>query len=214
MSGIQRPFPGLASSIHQTPSSTISTLTQIANPNPVTIPSSSASYLTNYSNVNPTNTNTYLDEQNNITRHFPNLDSNITSVDLGAPTQFQTANNSTNSYYPSQRTHTSPSSAASFPQIFGYVPPSFSHHNHHHHLSSNVDDATLLIQNPSLTWSLIFIYMHILFFFSCESKEKREGEREIKRTNKSIQHRFTFNNNRVDRLYFVSVLLHFFLFFF
>ncbi|CAF0999770.1 unnamed protein product [Adineta ricciae] len=152
MSGIQRPFPGLAPSIHQTPSSTISTLTQIANPNPVTIPSSAASYLTNYSNVNPTNTNTYLDEQNNITRHFPNLDSNITSVDLGVPTQFQTANNSTNSYYPSQRTHTSPSSAASFPQIFGYVPPSFSHHNHHHHhLSSNVDDASLLIQNPSLT---------------------------------------------------------------
>jgi len=144
MSGIQRPFPGLAPPVQQQSSS----ITQLTNPNPIAIPSSS-SYLTNYSNVNQTNNTTFLDDQTNLTRHFPNLDPNLASIDLGVPTQFQTTNNSTNSYYPSQRTHTSPSGTASFPQIFGYVPPSFNHH--HHHLSSNVDDASLLIQNPSLT---------------------------------------------------------------
>jgi len=50
-----------------------------------------------------------------------------------------------NNYYPTQRTQTSPSGIA-FPQLFTYVPPSFNHH-----LSSNVDDNSLLIPNPSLT---------------------------------------------------------------
>jgi dual specificity tyrosine-phosphorylation-regulated kinase 1 len=140
MSGIQRPFPGLASSIQQP--TTSSSITQLTNSNAIGIPTtSSSSYL-------PNNT-TYLDDQTNLNRHFPNLDPHLATIDLGVPTQFQTANNSTNSYYPSQRTHTSPSGTASFPQIFGYVPPNFNHH--HHHLSSNVDDASLLIQNPSLT---------------------------------------------------------------
>lgn len=129
MSGIQRPFPGLASSVQQ-PSTTQS----------IGIPTTSSSYLTN-------NT-TFLDDQN---RHFPNLDPNLVSIDLVAPTQFQTTNNSTNCYYPSQRTHTSPSATTSFSQLFGYVPPSYNNHHHHHHLSSNVDDTSLLIQNPSLT---------------------------------------------------------------
>jgi hypothetical protein len=143
MSGIQRPFPGLASSVQQQTSSL-----SLTNTNPIVIlpPPSTSSY---YSNINPTNNSTFLDDQPNLNRHFPNLDPNLASIDLGVPTQFQTTNNSTNSYYPSQRTHTSPSATASFPQLFGYVPPSFNHH--HHHLSSNVDDASLLIQNPSLT---------------------------------------------------------------
>jgi hypothetical protein len=140
MSGIQRPFPGLASSIQQP--TTSSSITQLTNSNAIGIPTtSSSSYL-------PNNT-TYLDDQTNLNRHFPNLDPHLATIDLGVPTQFQTANNSTNSYYPSQRTHTSPSATASFSQLFGYIPPSFNHH--HHHLSSNVDDASLLIQNPSLT---------------------------------------------------------------
>ena len=63
------------------------------------------------------------------------------SIDLAAPVQFQ----STNSYYPSQRTLTSPSGTA-FPPLFTYVPSSFNHH-----LSSTVEDNNLLIQNPSLT---------------------------------------------------------------
>jgi hypothetical protein len=146
MSGIQRPFPGLASTIQQP--STSSSITQLTNSNLIGIPTTSSSYLTNYSNINQTNNPTYLDDQTNLNRHFPNLDPNLSSIDLGVPTQFQTTNNSTNSYYPSQRTHTSPSATTSFSQLFGYVPPSF---NHHHHLSSNVDDASLLIQNPSLT---------------------------------------------------------------
>jgi hypothetical protein len=107
MSGIQRPFPGLASSIQQPSSSSIT------NPNPIGIPlPSTSSY---YSNINPTNNSTFLDDS---TRHFPNIDPNLASIDLGVPTQFQTTNNSTNSYYPSQRTHTSPSATASFPQLF------------------------------------------------------------------------------------------------
>lgn len=144
MSGIQRPFPGLASasSVQQTTNPSIA---QLANINPLGgIPSASSSYLNN----NPP----FLDESNNLNRHFPNLDPNLASIDLGVPTQFQTNTNSTNSYYPSQRTHTSPSATASFSQLFNYVPSSFNHHHHHHHLSSNVDDASsLLIQNPSLT---------------------------------------------------------------
>jgi len=146
MSGIQRPFPGLASTIQQP--STSSSITQLTNSNAIGIPTTSSSYLTNYSNINQTTNPIYLDDQTNLNRHFPNLDPNLSSIDLGVPTQFQTTNNSTNSYYPSQRTHTSPSATTSFSQLFGYVPPSF---NHHHHLSSNVDDASLLIQNPSLT---------------------------------------------------------------
>lgn len=151
MSGIQRPFPGLASSVQQPPppppTLQSSSVTHLTNANPIVLPTSSSSYLTNYSNVNPTNNPTYLDNQSNLTRHFPNID----PVDLGVPSQFQTTTSSTNSYYPSQRTHTSPSATTSFPQLFGYVPPSFNNHHHHHHLSSNVDDASLLIQNPSLT---------------------------------------------------------------
>jgi hypothetical protein len=147
MSGIQRPFPGLASTIQQP--STSSSITQLTNSNSIGIPTSS--YLANYSNVNQTTNSTYMDDQTNLNRHFPNLDPSLASIDLGVPTQFQTTTNSTNSYYPSQRTHTSPSATTSFSQLFGYVPPSFNHHHHHHHLSSNVDDASLLIQNPSLT---------------------------------------------------------------
>jgi hypothetical protein len=63
------------------------------------------------------------------------------SIDLTAPIQFQ----STNSFYPSQKTHLSPSGTA-FPPLFTYVQPSFNHH-----LSSTMDDNSLLIQNPSLT---------------------------------------------------------------
>jgi hypothetical protein len=145
MSGIQRPFPGLA----QQPITTTSSITQLTNTNPIGLSTTSSSYLTNYANLNQPTNPTYIDEQTNLNRHFPNLDPNLASIDLGVPTQFQTTNNSTNSYYPSQRTHTSPSAPTSFTQLFGYVPPSFNHH--HHHLSSNVDDASLLIQNPSLT---------------------------------------------------------------
>ncbi|CAF1339042.1 unnamed protein product [Adineta steineri] len=148
MSGIQRPFPGLAPPVQQPSSTTTSSITQISNPNPIAIPSAS-SYLTNYSNVNPPSTATYLDDQTNISRHFATIDPNLAPFDLNPPTQYQTTNHSTNSYFPSQRTYTSPSSSTSFPQIFGYAPPTFNHH--HHHLSSNVDDASLLIQNPSLT---------------------------------------------------------------
>lgn len=144
MPGIQRPFPGLASSSVQQATTNPSSITQLANVNPIAaIPNTSSSYLTNNPN--------FLDESNNLTRHFPNLDPNLASIDLGVPTQFQTNTNSTNSYYPSQRTHTSPSATTSFSQLFNYVPSSFNHHHHHHHLSSNVDDASLLIQNPSLT---------------------------------------------------------------
>ncbi|CAF1550181.1 unnamed protein product [Rotaria sordida] len=146
MPGIQRPFPGLAPSVQQQSSN--SSIAQLTNVNQIGIPTSSSSYLTNYPNVNQTNNTTFNDDPTNINRHFPIIDTNLASIDLSVPTQFQTTNNSTNSYYPSQRIHTSPSATASFPQFFGYVPPSF---NHHHHLSSNVDDASLLIQNPSLT---------------------------------------------------------------
>ncbi len=76
-----------------------------------------------------------------IQRPYPAQQIINDSIDLNVPIQFQ----STNSYYPSQRTHTSPSGTA-FPQLFAYIPPSFNHH-----LSSNVDDNSLLIQNPSLT---------------------------------------------------------------
>lgn len=147
MPGIQRPFPGLASSSSSSVQQTTNppSIAQLANVNPIAgIPSTSSSYLNN----NPT----FLDESNNLNRHFPNLDPNLASIDLGVPTQFQSTSNSTNSYYPSQRTHTSPSATTSFSQLFNYVPSSFNHHHHHHHhLSSNVDDASLLIQNPSLT---------------------------------------------------------------
>ena len=63
------------------------------------------------------------------------------SIDLAAPIQFQ----STNSFYPAQKTLISPSGTA-FPPLFTYVQPSFNHH-----LSSTMDDNSLLIQNPSLT---------------------------------------------------------------
>lgn len=146
MSGIQRPFPGLASVSSVQQPINPSSIAQLTTGNPIGgIPTASSSYLNN----NPT---TFLDEPNNLNRHFPNLDPNLASIDLGVPTQFQTNTNSTNSYYPSQRTHTSPSATTSFSQLFNYVPSSFNHHHHHHHLSSNVDDASsLLIQNPSLT---------------------------------------------------------------
>ncbi|CAM2697830.1 unnamed protein product [Rotaria socialis] len=148
MSGIQRPFPGLAPPVQQ--QSANSSITQITNVNQIgSIPTSSSSYLTNYPNINQTTHTTFIDDPTNLNRHFSNIDANIPAIDLGVSTQFQTTNNSTNSYYPTQRIHTSPSATASFPQYFGYVPPSFNHH--HHHLSSNVDDASLLIQNPSLT---------------------------------------------------------------
>lgn len=146
MSGIQRPFPGVAPTVQQPTSN--SSITQLTNINPIGIPSTTSSYLTNYPNANQTNNTTFIDDPASLNRHYPNLDTNLASIDLGVPTQFQTTNNSTNSYYPSQRIHTSPSATASFPQFFGYAPPSF---NHHHHLSSNVDDASMLIQNPSLT---------------------------------------------------------------
>lgn len=147
MSGIQRPFPGLAQQQQQPP---LPTATTVTNSNPIGLSTTSSSYLSNYSNLNQATNTTYIDDQTNVNRHYPNLDPNLASIDLGVPTQFQTTNNSTNSYYPSQRTHTSPSAATSFTQLFGYVQPNFNHH--HHHLSSNVDDApSLLIQNPSLT---------------------------------------------------------------
>jgi hypothetical protein len=152
MSGIQRPFPGLAPPVQQPVlSSSIATLN---NTNSMGIPGGPSSYLTNYPGLNSTANNTFLDDQTNLSRHFPNLDANLAPIDLGVPVQFQTTANATNSFYPSQRTHTSPSSvaAAAFPPAFGYLPPSFNHHHHHHHhLSSNVDDANFLIQNPSLT---------------------------------------------------------------
>lgn len=59
------------------------------------------------------------------------------SIDFNVPIQYPS--------YPSTRTQISPSGTA-FPQLFTYAPPSFNHH-----LSSNVDDNSLLIQNPSLT---------------------------------------------------------------
>jgi hypothetical protein len=159
MSGLQRPFPGLAAAVQQPSSS--SSIAQLANSNPLSIPGLSTSYLTNYSNMNHTlannvnATNTYIDDATSLNRHFPNLDANPAPLDLAAPTQFQTATNSTNSFYPSQRVHTSPSATATFPPAFGYAPTSFNHHHHHHHHhnqhSLNVDDAPFLIQNPSLT---------------------------------------------------------------
>lgn len=132
MPGIQRPFPGLASNVQQTNLNS----------------SSAAAVSTSTASYQPTNLN-YVDEQSNFNRHYSNID----AIDSGFPTQFQTGSNSTNSFYPSQRTHTSPSTTAatSFTQFFNYVPPNL-HHHHHHHLSSNVDDASsLLIQNHSLT---------------------------------------------------------------
>lgn len=54
-------------------------------------------------------------------------------------------------YATSDRTHSSPSSAG-FPPLFNYLPTGYGHH-HHSHLSSNVDENSLLIQNPSLTWN-------------------------------------------------------------
>ena len=135
--GIQRPFPALVPSISQQ---------QLTNVNSIGMQTSTSSYLTNYPNINQTNTTTYIDDSTNLNRHF---DSNITSVDLSVPTQFQTTPNLTNSYFSSQRIHTSPSATSSFPQLYSYVQPSFNHH--HHHLSSTIDDASLLIQNPSLT---------------------------------------------------------------
>lgn len=151
MSGIQRPFPGLPASVQSTSSS----IAQLTNANPLIISGSSSTYLPSYPNLNTnsTATNTFLDDQANLNRHFPSLDTNLGPIDLGVGTQFQTGTNSTNSFY-SQRTHTSPSAAAVFPPNFGYVQPSFNHlhHHHHHHLTSNVvDDTSFLIQNPSLT---------------------------------------------------------------
>lgn len=191
MSGIQRPFPGLAPHVQQPVSS--SSIAPLNNTNSMGIPGGPSSYLTNYSGLNSTANNTYLDDQTNLSRHFPNLDANLAPLDLGVPVQFQTTANSTNSFYPSQRTHTSPSSvvaaAAAFPPAFGYVPPSFNHHHHHHHhLSSNVDDANFLIQNPSLTWSLIFLRTRFVFLVFCffvvfvrvgkrrETRQVRESE--------------------------------------
>ena len=150
MSGIQRPFPGLAP-VAQQPSSSGS-IAQLASTNPLMLGalSSSASYLQNYPTANQAMGSnvaanaTYLDDPSNLNRHFPSLDPNLAAIDLGVASQFQTASN----YYPSQRNHASPSATAPFPHLFGYAQPGF---NHHHHLSSNVDDASLLIQNPSLT---------------------------------------------------------------
>jgi hypothetical protein len=147
MSGIQRPFPGLATAVPAPPPSVIS---QLTNSNPLAIANSSSAYLSNYStmNNNPTVSNVFLDDQSNINRHFSNLDANIASFDLGAPAQFQTVGNATNSFYASQRTHTSPSATSAYPATFAYPTAGF---NHHHHLTSNVDDGSFLIQNPSLT---------------------------------------------------------------
>ncbi len=85
-----------------------------------------------------------------IQRPYPAQQITNDSIDLNAPIQFQ----STNSYYPSHRTQISPSGTA-FPQLFTYVPPSFNHH-----LSSTVDDNSLLIQNPSVTWLSKYIHTH------------------------------------------------------
>ena len=80
-----------------------------------------------------------------LTNTYPNE-----SIDLAAPVQFQ----STNNYYPAQRTPASPSGTA-FPPLFTYAQPTFNHH-----LSSTVDDNSLLIQNPSLTWLLRRLHAH------------------------------------------------------
>ena len=167
MSGIQRPFPGLAPPVQQPVSS--SSMAPLNNTSSMGIPGGPSSYLPNYPGINPTANNTFLDDQTNLSRHFPNLDANLAPIDLGVPVQFQTAANATNSFYPSQRTHNSPPSAATFPPAFGYAPPSFNHHHphHHHHLSSNVDDASFLIQNPSLTWSLISLHTPFVFLVFC-----------------------------------------------
>ena len=77
---------------------------------------------------------------NNNSIYLTNNYSNDT-LDLAAPTQFQ----STNSYYSSQKPQISPSETG-YPPLFTYVPPSFNHH-----LTSTIDDNSLLIQNPSLT---------------------------------------------------------------
>ena len=59
-------------------------------------------------------------------------------MDLTAPSEFQ----STNNYYPSQ---ISPL-GTTYPPLLTYMPQNFNHH-----LSSNIDDNSLLIRNPSLT---------------------------------------------------------------
>ncbi len=74
----------------------------------------------------------------------PNLwqptDSFISGIQRPYPAQQESID--LKNYYPTQ---TSPSGTG-FPQLFTYVPPNFNHH-----LSSNIDDNSLLIQNPSLT---------------------------------------------------------------
>ncbi len=161
MTGIHRPFPGLAGAqpTPLQPSSAIPLLTNSnVNVGQAPLPSNS-SYLTNYTTaavvqastlpLTSNNAFTITGDEQTINRHYQHLDTGIGSVELNAPSQFQSTTTSTNSYYPSQRTHTSPSASA-FPPLFAYAPPAFNHH-HHHHLSSTVDDGSLLIQNPSLT---------------------------------------------------------------
>ncbi|CAF1056013.1 unnamed protein product [Rotaria sordida] len=79
------------------------------------------------------------------------------SIDLAAPIEFQ----STNSYYPSQRTHTSPS-GTTFPPLFTYVPQNFNHH-----LSSTIDDNSLLIQNPIIFLSYLLGCLSTIALFIC-----------------------------------------------
>lgn len=156
MSGIQRPFPGVASAatVQQQQQQGPAIQSASASANPLgSLLGSSSSYLPNYSAV-PTSI-VPADQTHLNHRHFAPLDANLASIDLPAPNPYpantNSISNSNANFYGSQRIHPSPSGPIGYPAAFGgYASNSFNHHHHHHHLSSN-DDASFLIQNPSLT---------------------------------------------------------------
>ena len=82
----------------------------------------------------------HLTETVQATNLWQPTDSFISAIPRAYPGQDETIERK-NSY----PTEISPSGSG-FPQIFSYVPSNF-----HHRLSSNIDDNSLLIPNPSLT---------------------------------------------------------------
>ena len=193
MSGIQRPFPGVASAatVQQQQGSAIQAASASTNPLG-SLSGSSSAYLPSHSTVP---SSTFPADQTHLNhRHFAPLDANLASIDMSAPNPYppntNSISNSNANFYGSQRIHPSPSGHIGYPAAFGgYAPNSFNHHHHHHHLSSN-DDASFLIQNPSLTWSIfvsrfrfhfdiqqrnthtrqeisfVLVFFSLLFFFS------------------------------------------------
>jgi len=79
------------------------------------------------------------------TNHWQATDTFLSGIQRSYPPNQQLTNDAMDMKNFYSTSATSPS-ATTFPQIFTYVQPNFNHR-----LTSNVDDNSLLIQNPSLT---------------------------------------------------------------